>query len=270
MRRVHDIDRFSGDPVGRYVLGPTYLVWCASPTLCGSVAWGAPGERDVRDLCRLFDLSRSIAAGHDVFMDSAGIESVDWSALAILRDYTKSRLEEWSKRIRRQAVIVPPGPSGIILSGLVPFLGGSAYPLKFFSARGEAFAWLSREDVRPAVEQIEALVDEARGVSAMVRALRDHLEGSLLSASVESAARAMAVTPRSLQRELKARGTTFSVELAAARVRAGSMLLAHSDDKIESIARKVGCSSASHFAALFRKTLGETPLQYRTKHRSQS
>jgi AraC-like DNA-binding protein len=44
-------------------------------------------------------------------------------------------------------------------------------------------------------------------------------------------------------------------------------LLAHSDEKIEAIARKVGCSSSSRLSTLFRKAVGETPAQFRARRR---
>ena len=270
VKRALQVDRFLADPVGRYFVGKTHVVWCASATLLGSFSWGRPTEDDARELTRLFDLSRHPKLPRfDVVTDSAGIEAVGWGALSVLREYVKARLPDWGRQIRRQAAIVPPGPMGLILAGLVPLLG-MTFPMRFFSARGDAVGWLVRDDAAAALQEVEAIADEARGVSPLVRALRDHLEGALLDASVESAARALIVTPRSLQRELKRYRTSFSLELASARVRAGSMLLQHSDDKIEAVARKVGCSSASHFAALFRKSLGETPAQYRARQREPS
>ncbi|MGZ6143028.1 MAG: helix-turn-helix domain-containing protein [Myxococcales bacterium] len=267
MKRAGDIDRFLADPVGRYYLGETHAVWCASPSLCGSASWGRHTEQHARDLCRLYDVSRhpALRAGFDVFMDSGAIEAFDWHTFMILGDYVRSRLAEWGKVIRKHAVIVPSGPSGLIMSGLIPMLG-MTYPIRFFHSPGEAMGWLDRDDLRNAVEEVDRLLDEARGLSAVVRSLRGHLEKSLLDASVEGAARALGVTPRSLQRELKRSGTGFSAELARARVRAASALLAHSEEKIEVIARRVGCSSSSHLATLFRKAVGETPAQFRARH----
>lgn len=267
MKAAREIDRFLSDPVGRHCVGATYLVWASSPTLCGLTAWGRSGMQEVQEMARLFDLGRHPAflRGHDVLIDAAQVAAIDWGAFTTLTEHVKSRLREWGERIRRMAVIVPPGPVGFILGGLAPLLD-PRFSIKFFSAPGEALAWLGRDDARAMVEELESLVDEARCTSPLLRALHAYLVASLRGAGVQAAARALKMAPRSLQRELRKSGTSFNAELQRARVHAASGLLAHSDEKIEAIARRVGCSSSSHLSTLFRKAMGETPAQFRTRH----
>jgi AraC-like DNA-binding protein len=104
-----------------------------------------------------------------------------------------------------------------------------------------------------------------RQIGPTVRALREYLGRALRDATVEGGARTLGVSPRTLQRELRHARTHFTAELLRARVDAACEKLAHTDEKIETIAREVGCISASQLSTLFRRSLGETPGQFRTR-----
>jgi AraC-like DNA-binding protein len=70
-----------------------------------------------------------------------------------------------------------------------------------------------------------------------------------------------------LQRSLLGCSTSFRAEVERARVREAERLLTEGDEKVEVIARRVGCASPSHFAALFRRTTGEAPADFRGRRR---
>jgi AraC-like DNA-binding protein len=268
LHRTHSSEELVADPIGRYYLGETHLVWCASPSLCGSAHWGRPSVADAIELTRLYELARAPALQHfDVFMDDAEVEHVDWKALGVIREYVQSRLPEWGGRIRKQAVQVPSGVVAIILAGLVPLIGPT-YPIRFFGSRGAAVDWLGRGDATVVLEEVERLVAEARGTTPTVKTLRSYLEGALVQPTLEKAAAALDRSPRSLQRELREARTSFAVELTRARVGVACALLSEGDESVESIARQVGCLTSSRLSALFRKELGETPTAYRARHLS--
>jgi hypothetical protein len=233
VERVRAIEELVREPVGRYFVGATQLVWCRTPTLCGSAHWGRPSEGDMDELARLLDLSLHdmFAGGFDVYMDSRAVEAADWSAFARLQAYVKERHALWSRRIRKQAVIVPDGPHAAVIAGMVPLLD-MGWPMRFCTSTAEALAWLARDDAAAIVAEMERLVVAARGESAVLRALRAYLDESLAvaagggaaspgaAATVAEAARALRTSPRSLQRALQDHGTRFSAELRAARDRA--------------------------------------------------
>jgi AraC-like DNA-binding protein len=267
VKRARSIDEFVANPLGRCYLGPTHVVWCASTTLCGSTHWGRPSERDARELVRLYEIARHPSLRRfDVYMDDAALEHVDLAALGVLSDYVKARLPEWGQRIRRQAVVTPSGAVALMLAGLVPLLGPT-YPMRFFGSRAAALEWLGLDDAGHILDEVDRLVAEVRGMPEAVRELRAYLDGALGNATVGGAALALARSPRSLQRELQRACTSFAAELTRARVRRACALLEHSDEKVESIARRVGCLTSSRLSALFRRELGETPLAYRARHR---
>jgi AraC-like DNA-binding protein len=266
VERAPSIDSFLADPVGHYFAGPTYFVCSWSRTLCGSSHWGRPSDADARDLTRLFDLARhpDLAGGFAVYMDSRGLEPLEWTAVSILLEYVRSRLPEWGRVITKQAVLVPGGPSGALVAGMAP-LAGLTYPMRFFAVPDEAHDWLDHPELRHALAAIQPLVDTERGLSPVLRSVRRYLERSLESATIEGAALEAGLSPRSLQRELRRHQTSFSGELGAARIRVACELLTFSDDKIENIARQVGCATSSHLSRFFRRTVGETPAEYRAR-----
>jgi AraC-like DNA-binding protein len=269
VKRVATPDELAADPVGRYWLSETQLVWCCDQQTCGSAHWGQPDERDARELTRALELSRhpALAGGFEVFMDTSAIERVEWAAFSQLFEYVRGRLGEWATTIRRQAVVVPGGPAGALLAGMVPLLG-MRYPLHFFPDAARALddlGWRARPDAVAAIDEVTQVIEAVRSVSPTVQRLRAWLDGALDRPSLDSAAHALRLSPRSLQRELKAAATSFTAEVHAARVRVATVMLEDSDDKIEVIARAVGCASASQLSALFRRQVGETPARHRER-----
>jgi len=267
VKRAKSAEDFATDPVDRYWLGATQLVWCRSPRLCGSLHWGRPREPDVAELTRALELARhpALAAGFEVFMDSSALERVDWSAYLQLLSFVRERVAEWSGRIRRHAVIVRPGPTAALLAGMAPLVG-LAYPMRFVADRESALRWLGwteRLDALAAVDETSRIAGEARGQPPVVQRLRGWLERSLIGASVDAAAGGLGMSVRSLQRELREAGTCFTAEVHTARIRVACELLGDTDDKIEVIARAVGSASTSQLCAMFRRHLGLTPARYR-------
>jgi AraC-like DNA-binding protein len=268
MKRARTIEEFLADPVGSFTMGRTHLVWCHSPQLAGTVHWGQPSESDAAELARRLDVSihPSLAGGFNVLMDARGMESFDLPAFGVVTDYVKSRLAEWSRRIRKHAVVVPQGVAAVFVAGLMPLVG-THHPLRFFSSMAEAMEWMDCPELLEVLDQIGPAVDEARGVSPMLRSLRAHLEANLGAATLETASQALGLSPRTLQRELQREATSFTGELMQARLRAACALLEHSDEKVDTVARRVGSASSSQLSELFRRELGETPAMYRARRR---
>ena len=126
---------------------------------------------------------------------------------------------------------------------------------------------MGREDAPELGAELETLFGAASGTPTLLRRLREHLDAQPGAVSLEVAANALAVTERSLQRRLKSWGTSFQIEQNQAQVRAAKELLREADLSLAEIASRTGCSSLSHFSALFRRIAGETPTAWRKRHR---
>jgi AraC-like DNA-binding protein len=101
-----------------------------------------------------------------------------------------------------------------------------------------------------------------------VAQLRGWLDRHVADATLTSAARALARSRRSLQRDLHLAGSSFRSELLEARVRQARTLLLHTAASLTQIALDVGCASLQHFSLMFRMHTGETPSRWREQHRN--
>lgn len=88
--------------------------------------------------------------------------------------------------------------------------------------------------------------------------------------TVPRAARALACSPRSLQRAYAQFGeTSFSEDLRDTRLRAAAQLLAQQPSlEVRQVARLVGAAAPAHFAAAFRRRYGLAPAEFRRAARA--
>lgn len=101
-----------------------------------------------------------------------------------------------------------------------------------------------------------------RYVEPTIREIESHYDTDL---TAQELSRMVYVTPQYLSRLFK-RFLGYSVYeyLTSCRInRARELLLTHSDLSVQQIAHQVGFSDASHFTAMFKKTTGMTPLEFR-------
>jgi AraC-like DNA-binding protein len=136
-------------------------------------------------------------------------------------------------------------------------------PLELFADLDEALRWLGVEDPSTIVERITGLYAELSGGSdAWLARLRLVLEARH-DLSLAGTAKALGLSPRTLQRRLRRSRVRFKTERCEARVRAAQRRLLHSDDKLSAVALDLGFSSAQHFSNCFRRVTGVTPATWR-------
>lgn len=87
--------------------------------------------------------------------------------------------------------------------------------------------------------------------------------------TVAAVARALACSPRQLQRAYADFGrTSFSEDLARARLATAADLLAEQAIPVGEVARLVGYRQAPHFARAFRRRYGLNPAEFRARARA--
>jgi len=260
VRPASSADEFVASPVGLYVSGPTFLTWCAAPTLGGTVIWGRPGEQDARAITRLWEYDRALAPGFDHATDMSRLEGVDPITFEILVAWVRARLPTYPGQLRRHAVVRPGGVEGAVVAGFYQMVGDVPYQWRVFERLDAALDWLGYGAAL--ARTIDELVAHTVGAPPSLARLREWLAGRLADAGVDAAARALGSSRRSLQRELKRAGSSFRAELERARVTEAVRLLAESDLKADAVARRVGLTPAT-LAQLLRRTVGKTPTDLR-------
>jgi AraC-like DNA-binding protein len=271
MRRS-TLDELARAPVGRFVVGETFVHFCAAPTLWGVILWGRPDERHALALGRSLVLELAPpAVPHASFVDASRLEGADPAAFRAAERYLTHFGGALTSFVERLALVRPHGMGGATVAGAYEVLP-RPYPVRVFGDAAAAWSWLADGGARdwPAdgAAAIARLYEEASGTPPVLGALRALLDGRLAGLTIAEAAGALGLSERSLQRKLGDAGTTFQDALADARVRAAKRVLAESDAPLTAIAFDVGCASLQHFSALFRKRTGESPSAFRRRLRA--
>jgi AraC-like DNA-binding protein len=268
VRPASSIDDFLANPIGSYSLGRRYCVFAHSPALLGFVCWGRPDVEDVRELLRACQVG--LGRGMDPYrwlVDIRGLELIEPATFGQFIEYTRKNRESLRRNIVRQAQLRPDGLVGAIVTGF-SHVARLPYPERVFGDVEEALAWLDVE--RRAgiglVAELDTIRSTARESYSIVGRLRRELESSDMRPLAE-VARRLGLSPRSLQRALREAGTTYRMEFKAFQIRRAQELLRRGERSLAWIAAEVGFSSAQHFATAYRRAIGDTPTEWRSRHR---
>lgn len=265
MRRAQRLDDFCRAPVGAYLADTSFAYWCPAPDLYGFALWGRPGEAEMRRLFQMVDTAlRPEVAVHDSIVDLSRLEHVDPASFTLVSELLATRASALGARIRRQARVRPSGLVGAIVAGLDDVIP-SSFPTTVHTTLADAIASLGRPG--ELLHELDAIIFDGTGALPIADRLRRILVPPLRDATIESAAQALGLSARTLQRRLRREGTTFQAEVAEAQLRAAEVLLRETDTKLETIAMEVGFRSRSSFCAMFRRARGQTPGSYRERAR---
>ena len=261
-----DPRQFIEEPVGHWYVGRVFLVWNASPALAGLIVWGRPAMHDVVEMSLTAGGYRRRSPRCNELIDISRIEAIDAATYAEILNSTgeRSRLDE--DRPARHAIVRSEGLLGTLAEGFLP-LTGAGRSWRVFRDAAAAFEWSGQAQSAALRDEVAGIVERVHGTPAPLRRLREYIEQDLAGATLAGAAAALALSERSLQRQLRRLGTHFREEVCKVRIEVASILLCDPDLKIEAIAREVGFSSHTYFSMLFHRSTGLTPSQYRDRQR---
>ncbi len=264
LRLVASFDELAANPVGRALAGASFLAWCATPRLTGTVHFGRRDTPDAQLLTRLYGLATHRALRRPLrrVVDGRDLRDIDQDAWAQMTSAVVARGTIVDGIFERQAVLVSPDVAGVRTAALLPAFGPND-TYRVFSDAAEAYAWADPSDGPAAHRAIEALRAELAVTGGLVVKARTWIAAHLRDARIETCAAALGVSPRSLQRAFSSSRQTFRSVLTEERIAAARAQLLHGDAKIEAIARAVGCSSASQLGALMRRAGLAPPSQIR-------
>jgi AraC-like DNA-binding protein len=125
----------------------------------------------------------------------------------------------------------------------------------------------------PAMEELyerqcRALLDRAAGDDELVDRVLQRLVRSTRASmpTLDEVAGELAVSPRTLRRQLAASGTSFGTLLARVRRQLAVELLLETSLTVEQIAAELGYAETSSFTRAFTRWTGLPPSRYRTRH----
>jgi len=265
---TYDVAEFVAAPLGRCIVRPTFAIWCATPDLQGSLLWGTLDERVIADMMAIgeFIHHRDIAPARRAITDLREVERADPDMLLGFAAAARARVGNWAGGLQRQALIVPPGLSGMMMSGVLP-MAGVEHALHISHDLASALAFVDHPLASASHAAVTAIATATRGPSALIARVRAHLGADLEGASIDSCATALGMSTRTLQRELHRLATSFSDELRHVRIATAEALLVHTDLKIDTIALHVGLGNASRMSALLRRIMNLTAGELRAERR---
>src|SRR4051812_15557966 len=107
MQRALTSEAFCREPIGRWTASSTGLVWCASASLCGIAMWGRPTADDAHENIKAYDAFYAFPGMTDLIMDGSAIDGIDQDALSVVMDWSKRRLPDLQKVVRRRIGLIP-------------------------------------------------------------------------------------------------------------------------------------------------------------------
>lgn len=252
------------DPVGSYLAGESMVVWFHEG-LAGGFTFKRLAHGDHGLLVTLLG-AHVLQPPYDMIVDVSTVDVFDTKSFALLATFLDSDLGKHALySLGQLALVKPAGLAGASVAGLFYEKIRKHADAELFDNRATAFDWLGYDSDAPERDQAEHVLETVFGVSPSVRALRDWLERDLVDATLARAAQALAMSERTLQRELSRAKTSFRAELSRVRVRVAETLLTSTDDKVETIARQLGYASVPAFTTSFSKLYGETPIELRRR-----
>ncbi|HEX8113887.1 MAG TPA: helix-turn-helix transcriptional regulator [Kofleriaceae bacterium] len=266
MRPASSADDLLAAPVGRYLAGRSFVVWVQDRHRLGAFHFGRHEVVDEPALAALFalPLSSTLAPPYEVLYDLSAVEALDRRAFECFEVFLARGVDQLAHRTRRLAAVRPNGLPGAAFAGLFHDLIAPRFDAKLCGDRREAYEWLglghgAQRDER---DEIESLRD-AFLEPVLVRRVREAIAADIPAATLDRIANALAISPRTLQRQLADHGTSLRDEVACARIRAARAMLLDRDEKIEYIASLVGFRSPASFTTRFRAAVGESPSAFR-------
>ena len=111
------------------------------------------------------------------------------------------------------------------------------------------------------------LLEQRPGIDDIVGRVRESIEAELRGGNpkLESVAKRLAMSPRTLQRRLRDRGVPFNDVLDAMRFRAARSYLSQRDIAGMEVAYLLGFAEQSSFNRAFKRWSGQTPTEYRRR-----
>jgi AraC-like DNA-binding protein len=264
MKPCASIQDYIANPIGRYILGPTWLVWYKAAGLSGMVFWGRPESEHIASVIRSIDIDVD-GRPRASLVDARRVESIAPSTFDTLAAYVRSHYDKLKHRVSAQALLRPDGLVGTAVAGFYRVLA-HPHPVEVFTDPYEALAWLGAAEQQDVIIEVDRIVESAGDTPSTIRALRAYLaENPSKTTSLREAAAFLGLSSRSLQRTLRAGNSSFRAEQNNARVESAKRLMLDTNFDIKRVAFEVGCVSASNFSVLFRKVAGQAPSTWRSR-----
>jgi AraC-like DNA-binding protein len=272
MEEAPSFQAYRASPAGRAWRGEGWRVFCAragvvggAPGLWGfAVAGAVGGDAAIAlvDALRL-ELEPDVAP-HRSLIDARHLTAVEPRSFSAFSRYVETAHARLAAQVQALAIVRPPGLEGAVVAGFFQLLP-PPYPVFVVDSVDAGLVALG-EDVA-ALAGLRAFLDDIGGDQLLTSRLRALCRQQPLL-ELDDAARALAVSTRTLQRRLREAGTSFSDVVADARLQEARARIEGSDAPLTTIALDAGFSSLQHLGQATRKAFGLSPSALRARARA--
>jgi len=259
-------DAFFALPVGRYVAASTIAYWCLHERLWGVTLAGDLDESTAANLMRWIDREHEQEYGtYRTVFDMRAVRSISARAFADFGAFAYRNRMRQANRLERGVVLRP--RDGMFAAAIEGSIAIFRQHVRWdvVDSLPRALAAIEREDPHGEIDRMRA---ELEALGSAREALRAVWEREPEATAMEVIARRLGLSVRSMQRRLRAQGTTYEQELRRARVRRAQRLLAETDLKLAAVALDAGFATPAHFSKVFRDETGESPSSFRDRVRA--
>ncbi len=261
LRPAASFESYLTEPFGCYVAAANAAAFWANEALSGVALWDHPGDSDVNLVTRALGVDARVARRlHALLLDFRQLQLIDLRCFGALWSTLTSHFRSLGTAVQRRAVMVPPGPAGVVVAELMKLDEQTAL-VRAFTNPEEALVWTEVAD-HALLDNLDRIVRVPifdRSVVAGARRLLDR-DPAL---PAEQVARALGLSQRTFQRRLREQGTSFQREVNAAHLRIAKRLMRKTDKPLKWIAIESGYASLQHFSASFRAHVGIPPSRWR-------
>jgi AraC-like DNA-binding protein len=242
---------------GAYVAGDRFYVFHAEAGVLGvTVGGNLPADIDAIGSV----MRRENGTGRRLLLDLERLETVERDTFEAVHRWMRANAAPLSTAIARTAVILPVDEyAASLVAGYVTFWG--------CLSRVHLVRTIAEAERRLGVHVAQTLC-ELRAAMAVGHHYTHRVARALdrdPTLDIETLARQLCTTDRTLQRRLAAEGTSFTAQSRMAKLRRAKYLLGTTEELIAPIAHAVGCRTSQHFAQLFKAETGMTPTQWRRR-----
>lgn len=265
-----DPTTFLARSVGAATAADGMLLWCPREDLRLLVLWGTPSEQSAGTLVAFMSAEIKPERGrYRSYVDLRRLEAIGSAPFERFLGFMRAHTARFAAQVERSVLVHGGGVTGAAAAGYSRLVG-EPFESRAFTDPVEALEWLCPgEDAPTITESLDTMYDRAAREEGLAARARRRLRADLKDVSLQRVAADLGVAPRSLQRDLATAGSTFRLEVRAARIEAAKEALARGEDKLFSIAIDVGFASLQAFSDAFVEATGERPSAYRARLRSE-
>lgn len=221
----------------------------------GVTVWGNPEVDAIADV--------ELGTDRVLLLDLELLETIERDTFEAVHRWMRANRSRLTSAIAHIVVIVPADAFAASLVAGYATVCGISPRLDLVHTIAEAEQQLGVRVANALGERRAAIAVGQHHTRRVARALdRDP------ALDIETLARQLCMTDRTLQRRLADEGTSFSTQARMAKLRRAKHLLGTTDEAVAGIAYAVGCRTSQHFAELFKAGTGMTPSQWRQRRRA--